>query len=107
MATNKDIAITWTREQLKSSSPIFSDQFFKPFTEKQARQIRKELAMFKITAWPIPGNGAFICYSNDARLTVLEVASDNSHPEIAVNGQRVGTWVDGQNIMLLPAIDVE
>jgi len=92
--SNKHIAIKWATTQAKTAgSFVYSDQFFKPFTNLSTRRkIVQELAKQGVIAWTDTKEGAFLFRSGDARLTIE-----------SKDGVRVGAWCENGNIMVLPA----
>jgi hypothetical protein len=90
--SNKHIAINWAITTVKNASGfVYSDQFFRPFTNQSTRKkIRQELEKRNILVWGLAKDGALLFRANDPRLKV--------HIE---NGYRVGTWTEGENIMIL------
>ena len=90
--SNKNIAIQWATKQIKIATGfVYSDQFFMPFTNPDTRKkIVSELLTKNIVVWPDPINGAFLFKKDDPRLTI---ASDGV--------VKVGSWIEGENIMLL------
>lgn len=91
--SNKHIAINWGFKQAKvAESFVYSDQFFIPFTEQTQIKITKELRQRGVIAWSDTKGGAFLFRVADPRL----VTRADSNTE-------VGMWVDGDNVMLLPA----
>lgn len=57
------IAYKWAVDTASAGKPIISDQFFSPFTARQARKLRKKLIKNCLYVWPLSAendNGAII-----------------------------------------------
>lgn len=95
--SNKHIAINWAVQQTKKATGfIYSDKFFEPFSNIQTRnKIAKELLNKNVIAWTDNKTGAFLFRKDDTRLTI---ESDGNH--------KVGIWMEGEKILLLPATQV-
>lgn len=95
--SNKHIAITWAVKQTNNTTGfVYSEKFFEPFTNFDTRNnITKELLVKNIIAWTDTRDGAFLFKKNDPRLTV------ESDGKI-----KVGVWMEDENILLLPATQV-
>lgn len=95
--SNKKIAIKWATEQVNLASGfVYSDQFFKPFTNFDTRKkIINQLYENNVIAWTDTKDGAFLFKRNDSRL------------RIESNGQiQAGVWMEDENILLLPSMFV-
>ena len=95
--SNKHIAINWAVQQTKKATGfVYSDKFFEPFTNLDTRnKITKELLARNIIAWTDTRDGAFLFRKDDSRLTV---ESDGK--------TKVGVWMEEENILMLPATQV-
>lgn len=95
--SNKHIAIKWATATVKQApSFVYSDQFFKPFSNQiTRRKITQELAKNGVVVWTDTKEGAFLFRASDTRLTIAKEAD-----------VKVGIYHDGENVMVLPAIPV-
>ena len=95
--SNKKIAIKWAIEQVNSASGfVYSDQFFKPFTDIDARKnIINQLYTNNVIAWSDTKEGAFLFKKDDSRLHI----ESNGH-------LKAGAWIEGEKILLLPSMYV-
>lgn len=98
--SNANIAVKWAKEEVKTASGfIYSDEFFIPmgteFTKSTQRKITAELAVSGVTVWPDTKGGAFLFKSTDKRLRVT-----------TINSQKVATWIENGNVMVLPIVKV-
>ena len=95
--SNKHIAINWAVIQTKKATGfVYSNKFFEPFTNVDTRnKITKELLARNVIVWTDTKDGAFLFKKGDSRLTV---ESDGK--------TKVGVWMEDENILLLPATQV-
>ena len=95
--SNKHIAIKWATATVKAApSFVYSDQFFKPFSNQiTRRKITQELAKNGVVVWTDTKEGAFLFRANDTRLTIAKDANT-----------KIGVYADGESMMFLPAIPV-
>lgn len=93
--SNKHIAIKWATATVKTApSFVYSDQFFKPFSnEITRRKISDELAKNGVIVWSDTKEGAFLFRANDTRLQIVKDANVKS-----------GVYSDNNNILMLPTI---
>jgi len=93
--SNKHIAIKWATATLKTApSFVYSDQFFKPFSNQiTRRKITQELAKNGVVVWTDTKEGAFLFRANDKRLMIAKEAD-----------VKVAIYHDGENTMVLPAL---
>ena len=94
--SNKHIAIKWATATVKTApSFVYSDQFFKPFSnESTRRKITQELAKNGVLVWSDTKEGAFLFRANDPKLTIKQDAN-----------VKVGMYVD-ENVLMLPALAI-
>jgi hypothetical protein len=95
--SNKHIAINWAVQQTKNTTGfVYSDKFFEPFTNFNTRnKITQELLARNVIAWTDTRDGVFLFNKGDSRLTV------ESDGKI-----KVGVWMEDENILVLPATQV-
>jgi hypothetical protein len=95
--SNKHIAIKWATATVKTApSFVYSNQFFKPFSNQiTRRKITQELAKNGVVVWTDTKEGAFLFRANDPRLTIAKDATT-----------KVGSYIDGETVMILPAMPV-
>ena len=95
--SNKHIAINLAVQQTKNTAGfVYSDKFFEPFSNFETRnKITSELLKRNVIAWTDTKNGAFLFRKDDSRLTVH---SDGNN--------KVGIWIEDENILMLPATQI-
>ena len=91
--SNKHIAIGWAKKQVNSASGfIYSDQFFRPFTNLGTRRkIVKVLFDNNVIAWTDTKDGAFLFRRGDPRL-LINTCGDT----------QAGIWMEDDKMMILP-----
>jgi|688.fasta_scaffold1436020_1 hypothetical protein len=95
--SNKHIAIKWATATVKTApSFVYSDQFFKPFSnEITRRKISEELAKNGVVVWSDTKEGAFLFRASDTRLQIIKDAKANV---------KIGAYSDNGNVLMLPPI---
>lgn len=98
--SNREIAIKWAREQVAMAAQrgtiVMSDEFFKPFSDSVRRAMRRELLdLANILAWPMPDDGAILCYANDP---YLKISENETH--------RGAIWIKDEQIITFPMLSI-